>query len=63
MGLVNLIIVTRLEKNMHKLKRINNVHHLITNYSHDELTTNSIAVLSNRLINNFTYIYIVKVIK
>ena len=48
---------------MHKLDRINNVYHLSTNYTHDELTTNSVIVLSNRLINTFVHIYIVKDIK
>ena len=33
---------------------------LSTNYSHDELTTNSVTVLSNRLINTFIHVYIVK---
>ena len=45
---------------MHKLDRINNVYHLSTNYSHDEPTTNSVTVLSNRLINTFIHICIVK---
>ena len=48
---------------MYKLDRINNVHHLTTNYSHDELTTNSVTVLSNRLTNSFIHIYIAKDIK
>ena len=48
---------------MYKLDRINNVHHLSTNYSHDELTTNSVTVLSNRLTNSSIHIYIAKDIK
>ena len=42
------------------LDKINNVHHLTTNYSHDELTTNRFIVISNRLTNTFIHIYIVK---
>ena len=58
--IANLLVVTTLESNMYKLDRINNVHHLSTNYSHDELTTNSVTVLSNRLTNTFIHVYIVK---
>ena len=61
--IAKLILVTTLESNMYKPNRINNVHHLSINYSHDELTTNSVTVLSNRLTNTFIHIYIVKDIK
>ena len=49
---------------MCKLDRIKNVHRLSTNYySHNELTTNSVIVFSNILMNSSTCIYIVKDIK
>ena len=48
--IVKLIIVTKFELNMQKLDRINNVHHLSTNYNHEH-TTNSVTVLSNSLTN------------
>ena len=61
--IANLLVVTISGSNMYKLDRINNVHHLTTNYSHDELTTNSVTVLFNRLTNTFIHICIVKDIK
>ena len=38
---------------MHKPDTINNVHYLITDYSHDKLTTDSVIAHSNRLVNTF----------
>ena len=57
--LINLLVVTKLESNMYKLDRINNLQYLSTSYSHDKLTTNSVTLLSNRLTNTFIHIYIV----
>ena len=53
-----IIILTTTKSN--KLDRINNIHHPSTNYNNDELTTNSVTVIINRLINTFVHIYIVK---